>query len=363
LELFLEREVALRGGPNQGLIIFPSKFNRKLPDMPHPPLREVAYRFAGPVEDIYATLAVRLFYSDAFRLKDLWKNAAEFSDARGRLCGFELTEADGGAGTGKIYTFFDKATSIDSKVLLLRFINEHLNEKCLTGSVVRERIYRCANCGEEARDRRAIEVRLAKGLQKVPCLYCDETIDLADDLEVEFQDPRLGQRVREIEEDVATGRSKAVGLTIASAKAAEGEFDVFLAHNSADKHQVEMIGGLLRDRGLNPWLDKWNLPPGRRFAEEIELLLPQTKSVAVFVGKDGTGPWHKMEMYAALELFAQHKRPLIPVLLPGAPREPALPLFIRQIGWVRFVGNTTDREAIDNLVWGITGEHPRTKGG
>ena len=65
------------GGPNEEMLVFPSKFNRKLPDIPHPPVREVAYRFAGPVEDVYATLAVRLFYSDAFELKDLWKNAAE----------------------------------------------------------------------------------------------------------------------------------------------------------------------------------------------------------------------------------------------------------------------------------------------
>ena len=73
VELFLERAVALREGDQ---LVFPSKFNREHPDYPRPPQREVAYRFAGPVEDIYVTLAVRLYYSDVFSLKDFWKNAA-----------------------------------------------------------------------------------------------------------------------------------------------------------------------------------------------------------------------------------------------------------------------------------------------
>ena len=116
----------------------------------------------------------------------------------------------------------------------------------------------------------------------------------------------------------------------------------------------------LQRRGLNPWFDKWNLPPGKRFAEEIARVLPETKAVAVFAGESGTSPWEDMEIYAALTLFVKKKRPLIPVLLPGA-KEVELPLFLRQFGWVRFSKSMDDTEALDNLEWGITGKHPRRR--
>jgi len=41
------------------------------------------------------------------------------------------------------------------------------------------------------------------------------------------------------------------------------EFDVFLCHNSADKAAVKKIGERLMKDGLKPWLDAWELPPGR----------------------------------------------------------------------------------------------------
>lgn len=136
------------------------------------------------------------------------------------------------------------------------------------------------------------------------------------------------------------------------------EFDVFLAHNSQDKPQVEAIARQLIARGLKPWLDKWHLPPGRRFAEEIERILPKTKAAAVFVGPGGTSPWQEQEIYLTLDLFAKEARPVIPVLLPGVESEPDMPLFLRQFSWVRFGGQIDDPEALDNLQWGITGVHP-----
>lgn len=351
LELFLAREVALREGQH---LVFPSKFNRKHPEFPKPPRREVAYSFAGPVEDIYATLTVRLFYCGAFELKDLWKNAAEFRDAVGRVCGILLDTTDEGRGILSI--FFEEAVSMDSKVLFLRFIHEHLQSRALTNSVIRQRIYRCPGCEEEVENKRAIDLRLKRGQLTIPCQYCDEQIDLVDMLEEKFGDPNLLQQVRLLEEEVEEKKELEINITTAKAKKDIGEFDVFLAHNNQDKKTVEAIAEELRRRGLNPWFDKWNLPPGVRFAEEIERVLPTTKSVAVFVGKRGPGPWQKAEIYAALELFASNNLPLIPVLLPSVKKEPKLPLLLRQFGWVRFAKGTNDSEALDALQWGITGK-------
>ena len=47
-------------------------------------------------------------------------------------------------------------------------------------------------------------------------------------------------------------------------------YDVFLAHNSADKPAVETIAMRLREAGLHPFLDKWHLTPGMPWQTELE---------------------------------------------------------------------------------------------
>jgi hypothetical protein len=68
-------------------------------------------------------------------------------------------------------------------------------------------------------------------------------------------------------------------------------FDVFLSHNSKDKPTVRQIAEALRARGLRVWLDEWELPPGRRWQDELEKIIRTVRSSAVLIGKDGLGPW------------------------------------------------------------------------
>ncbi len=56
----------------------------------------VTYRFDGPVDDIYATLVVRLHHTVAFQSTDLWKSAADFKTQTGTKLGFTLTREAGG---------------------------------------------------------------------------------------------------------------------------------------------------------------------------------------------------------------------------------------------------------------------------
>ena len=48
---------------------------------------------------------------------------------------------------------------------------------------------------------------------------------------------------------------------------------------------------------------------------------------------------------------------MIPVLLPGAARQPELPLFLTQFTWVDLRLGLTD-PGLDRLEWGITGIKP-----
>ena len=134
------------------------------------------------------------------------------------------------------------------------------------------------------------------------------------------------------------------------------EFDVFLCHNSQDKPEVIDIGLKLKEQGLNPWLDQWELQPGLPWQRELEKQIQNIKSAAVFVGQSGIGPWQQMEIEAYLRRFVRQGCPVIPVLLPNAPNSPNLPPFLEGMTWVDFRRSRPD--PMEQLIWGITGINP-----
>ncbi|MEM9154067.1 MAG: COR domain-containing protein, partial [Cyanobacteria bacterium P01_F01_bin.33] len=135
------------------------------------------------------------------------------------------------------------------------------------------------------------------------------------------------------------------------------DFDVFLCHNSSDKPTVRQLGQDLQNRNLTIWLDEWELVPGQPWQEALEAAISQVKAAAVLVGKDGFGPWQDREMRAFLSEFVDREVPVIPVLLPGAPTKPDLPIFLKQFTWVDLRSGLT-KEGCDRLQWGITGQKP-----
>ena len=136
-------------------------------------------------------------------------------------------------------------------------------------------------------------------------------------------------------------------------------YDVFLSHNSNDTPVVTALAEALKARGLNVWLDEWELVPGRPWQQALEEIIKTVNSAAVLIGKDGLGPWEEPEMRGALDQFVRRKSPVIPVLLPDASQEPELPLFLTGFTWVDFRRVGITDEALDKLVWGITGSKPQ----
>jgi formylglycine-generating enzyme required for sulfatase activity len=134
------------------------------------------------------------------------------------------------------------------------------------------------------------------------------------------------------------------------------QFDVFLCHNSEDKSQVKEIGEKLKEYSLKPWLDIWELRPGHSWQDILEEKIEEIHAAAVFVGKNGLGPWQKQELKAYLREFVNRNCPVIPILLSDTPEKPQLPLFLRGLTWVDF--RTSDPDPMDQLIWGITGKKP-----
>jgi len=137
--------------------------------------------------------------------------------------------------------------------------------------------------------------------------------------------------------------------------------DVFLSHNGNDKAIVRELAQALQARGLDPWLDEWELVPGRAWQQAIEEVITTTRTASVLVGPDGLGPWEEPEMRACLEEAVRRKMPVIPVLLPGSAKTPALPPFLKSFTWVDLRAGLDDT-GLDRLEWGITGVKPRAGG-
>lgn len=129
------------------------------------------------------------------------------------------------------------------------------------------------------------------------------------------------------------------------------QFDVFLSHNSKDRKTVEGIAKQLKERGVNPWLDSWELRPGSVWPLSVQKQLKKVKSVAVFIGSKGIGSWQLQEIEESLSEFIKRGCRIIPVLLPGASIQSDLHLFLRDKTWVDY--RSPEHDPINKLVWGI----------
>jgi hypothetical protein len=154
-------------------------------------------------------------------------------------------------------------------------------------------------------------------------------------------------------ESANAGRDKDVALARLKGKVETNDFDVFLCHNSADKPQVIAIAERLKEEGILPWLDIWEIPPGTRWQKELNKQLRKVRSAAVFVGARGPGPWQDLEMETLLQDIGRRKRPIIPVILPGRRGNPRLPGFLDM--WHRVDMRVPDPDPFQQLIWGITG--------
>ena len=136
------------------------------------------------------------------------------------------------------------------------------------------------------------------------------------------------------------------------------EFDVFLSHNSQDKPIVRKLAKALKLRNLRVWLDEEQTVPGKFWLDALEDIIRTTRTAAVLIGQSGLGPWETHEMRVCLVESVKRDLPVIPVLLPDAPANLELPLFLSVGTLVDLRGGLTT-QGLNNLIWGITGNKPK----
>lgn len=71
---------------------------------------------------------------------------------------------------------------------------------------------------------------------------------------------------------------------------------IFLCHNSKDKPEVDAIYALLKKRGIEPFMDKYNFESFKPWEDELNSKISNIKSAAIFIGKSGLGPWQTKEI-------------------------------------------------------------------
>ncbi|MBF0164640.1 MAG: TIR domain-containing protein [Magnetococcales bacterium] len=198
VQLLLERGLCWKElQTDQGaLLIFPSYYRRERPDQADHPATLMSYRFNGFLDEIYATLVVRLHHLQAFRRGGLWRYAADFqTQGSKKQLGIRMNRL--GEGTGEIQVYFDPDIEIGEKIIFSLYVHHHLHQHAT--EVVRLRHYVCA-CGETVENREVARKRLEAGKMDILCVNCERRVPLWDDMEHLFAVPELKQSVHEWEE-------------------------------------------------------------------------------------------------------------------------------------------------------------------
>ncbi|AUB84262.1 hypothetical protein THSYN_27220 [Candidatus Thiodictyon syntrophicum] len=106
------------------------------------------------------------------------------------------------------------------------------------------------------------------------------------------------------------------------------DYDCFLSHNSKDKPAVRELCVRLQEAGLKVWFDENELPFGYNWQPLLEDGIRRSAAGVVVIGPNGTSNWNAEEMELMLRDARRQVRPVIPLLLSGAPSTPDLPGFL-----------------------------------
>jgi small GTP-binding protein len=185
------------------VLVFPSYYRRERPEITSYPAVLANYRFNGYLDEIYASLVVRLHHTDLFEHDALWKYAADFKTVTGKKLGVKLTRLK--EGSGELQAYCDPTLPIEEKILFSRFVHEHLMAKAR--DVERFRLYTCPHCNTPVEHREIAAKRVRDWLDsqvrvrpepKIRCVECDNQVPLWDEIEQLFASDEMRRKAYEL---------------------------------------------------------------------------------------------------------------------------------------------------------------------
>jgi GTPase SAR1 family protein/RNase P subunit RPR2 len=196
VQTFLDHSLCIAEETPKGRhLVFPSQYRREK-DLPHEPDIFVSYSFSGEWQTVWTTLVVRLWYSQEFEHRELWRNAAEFASAKGHTLGLLIKKDGDGAATISLY--FDVEVPDELKVLFIEYAHRHLARYAC--EVVRDRRYICPNCGKPVKDLEEVRKRLMAKKDFIYCQGCDEKVPLIDFIEQRLKSDPVARKILAMDE-------------------------------------------------------------------------------------------------------------------------------------------------------------------
>jgi len=179
VEEMVVHDLALRESADDGrYLVFPSQFNRDYEDAPDPQGKAAAITFEGPVQSLYATLAVRLGHSGLFTTgrNEMWRNAVIFSAKAGGRCGLYLHEF--AEARGRLTLFFpDEHASPQTRFHFEEYVVSHSKRWSLDHNVELVRYFVCPN-GHSVPDE-YVKLLRDRGIKTFDC-PCGEKVPLIE---------------------------------------------------------------------------------------------------------------------------------------------------------------------------------------
>ena len=129
---------------------------------------------------------------------------------------------------------------------------------------------------------------------------------------------------------------------------------VFLSHASEDKDFVVGFASQLRKRGVDVWLDRWEILPGDSLVDKIfEEGIAKAKAIIVVLSRHSIDkPWVREELDAAVVRKINHVSRLIPVVIDDC----KVPEALRATVWEKIDDLKNYKASLDRVVMAIFGE-------
>lgn len=192
-----QRGLCLRQGDK---LVFPSHCGRDRPAVLEHPSVFVSYAVKGFLDDIYATLVVKLADSESFQLKELWRDAADFVTLAGdHHMGLKLVRESGS--DGDISVYFGKGVTQQEQVIFANYIHAHLQASCEQAQRLRH--YVCPKCHAPKGNAEVLMKKLLREKQNADteCDDCGERFPLWDALEKKFASEAVRAQVEQLQAD------------------------------------------------------------------------------------------------------------------------------------------------------------------
>jgi hypothetical protein len=106
---------------------------------------------------------------------------------------------------------------------------------------------------------------------------------------------------------------------------------VFICHSSEDKPAVEQLAAALRARGIDAWLDKWEIGPGDDIIASINRGLEEAQAgIICFSQHTAQSRWVESEVSALIHARITESKRLIPVKVS---EDTYIPPLLRPLAW------------------------------